>query len=149
VWHTLVQCKGVLCCIFTNTRHLSYFRVCCAVYLLIPDISATSRSTMCRQSQSMLSCVDFTFLQYLYFGRPQDIVSVLPSLNLPFQLYVCTLETFLYLSVNFNWENVSIGVNLDGKQNWIADQCGAPLSDVAIFCLKQVAMEYFFRTYRF
>ena len=25
MWHTQVWCKGVLCCIFTNTRHLSNF----------------------------------------------------------------------------------------------------------------------------
>ena len=72
----------------------SNVRVCCAVYLLIPNISATS-STMRRHSQSMSSCAVVTVLQFLNFDRPCEIFSVLPWINLPFQLYACALETFL------------------------------------------------------
>ena len=44
---------------------------------------------------------------------------------------------------------MSIGVNADGKQTWIADLCAASSSDVAIFCFTQGVMMYFFRVYRF
>ena len=42
----------------------------------------------------------------LYFGLPRDVLSVLPSQNLPCQVYARALETF-------NWQNVSISVNPD------------------------------------
>ena len=51
--------------------------------------------------------------------------------------------------VTFCWFQLAKRINLDRKQNWIADQCPVSSSDVANFCLTQVAMVYFYRTYRF
>ena len=68
----------------------SNVRMCCAVYLLISAIPATSR-TVRRQSQSMASSADFTILQFLYFGRSRAVLSVLPLLNIPCQVYASVL----------------------------------------------------------
>ena len=51
--------------------------------------------------------------------------------------------------VDFNLQNMSIGVNPDERQSWIADLCTASSSDVAIFCLTQAVIVYFYRVYRF
>ena len=44
---------------------------------------------------SMMSGEEFTILQFLYFGRQRDVLSVLPLLNLPFYVYVSVVKTFL------------------------------------------------------
>ena len=85
------------------------------------------------KSQSMASDADFTILQFLYFSCPRYVLPVLTLLNLPCQVYVSALETLLLNYVDLNWQNVSIGVNTDGKQNWIANLCAS--SDVAQFLL--------------
>jgi len=64
----------------------------------------------------MASRVDFTILQLLQFDRSLDVLYMLTSLNLPCQVYASALATFLFRSVDFNWQNVSLGVNPDGKQ---------------------------------
>ena len=69
----------------------------------VPRVNTTSnleneRSPMVPGQLNMVdesSCADFTILQFLYFGRPRDVLSVLLSLNLPCQVYVSALEIFL------------------------------------------------------
>jgi len=43
----------------------------------------------------MTSGADFTILQFLYYGRPGDVLSVLQSLNIACKVYASVLETLL------------------------------------------------------
>ena len=78
------------------------------VYLLIPVISATSR-TVRRQSQSMPSCADFKFSVILILQPHTRRISHATVDKI-------TLSMTCMCSGDFNWENVSIDVNPDGKQ---------------------------------
>ena len=120
--------KGVLCCIFTNTGHPS-------------NVSYGASLVTVDGVRRWFHC----FASFIFRSPTWCIIrTTAPKFTMP-SICKCSWNVLVTLS----WFQLAKPVNPDGKRTWIADLYAASSSDVAIFCLTQVAMLYFFRVYRF
>ena len=117
MWHTQVRYWGVLCCLFTHTGHSSN----CSYGASLVTVD----TVMC----------GFHFPAICIIRQPTRCIIRATVTKSTMPIIQVLLRHYCNVILVFNWHNVSISVNPDGKRTWIADLCSASWSDAAIFSL--------------